>query len=187
MPGALRGTRFTSLNKQGVSLFKFKKKRTCLTGCDYISRVSFSASIPAGLLGGFEARSARCPLILRFPPRGQADTIARPRREPRSTRGPPITTQPPDSAARAGTLGVASQAGRGDALSLSPGRGGDTTNAEITSCGNSTEVMFLQTHYLLGNIYRFFNISRLKNDRGWLCFKRTGGVGVHMKTEGAGS
>ena len=27
MPGALRGTRFTSLNKQGVSLFKLKKKK----------------------------------------------------------------------------------------------------------------------------------------------------------------
>ena len=56
-------------------------------------------------------------------------------------------------------------------------QGGDTTDSEITSSGNSTEVTFLQTHYRLGNIYRFFNVSRLKNDTGWLCFKRTGGAG----------
>lgn len=186
MLGALRGTRFTSLNKQGVSLFKLKKKKKEPVSQAAITSAESLSLHQSRLLGGFEAPSARCPLIFRFPPRGQADTIARPRGEPRSTPGPPITTQPPDLAARAGMLEMAYQEERGGALSLS-GRGGHTTDSEITSCGNSTEVMFSQTHYLLGNIYRFFNISRLKNDTGWLCFKRTGGVGGTWKREGRGA
>ena len=109
MPGALRGTRFTSLNKQGVSLFKLKKKKKKEPVSQAAITSAESLSLhQSRLLGGFEAPSARCPLILRFPPRGQADTIGRPRGEPRSTRGP-ITTQPPDSAARAGMLEMAYQ------------------------------------------------------------------------------
>ena len=77
MPGALRGTRFTSLNKQGVSLFKLKKKKKKEPVSQAAITSAESLSLhQSRLLGGFEVRSARCPLILRFPPRGQADTIA---------------------------------------------------------------------------------------------------------------
>ena len=136
---------FTFVGKKLISIF------LCINpGC--------SAALKCGARGALWSWGSRP---------GAKPIPSRPRGEPRSTPGRPITTQPPDSAARAGMLEMAYQAEQG----------GDTTDSEITSSGNSTEVTFLQTHYRLGNIYRFFNVSRLKNDTGWLCFKRTGGAG----------
>lgn len=88
MPRALRSTRFTSLNKQRVSLFKFKKKKEPVSQAEITSAErSHSLHQP----GGFEARR---PLIWKFPPGAKPIPSLRPRRDPPATIRSQASAQP---------------------------------------------------------------------------------------------
>lgn len=86
MPRALCGTCFTSLNKQGVSLFKFEKKKKEPVSQAMITSAERSHSLHQSK--GFEALSAQRPLILWFQPRAKPIPSRRPRGYPLSMLGP---------------------------------------------------------------------------------------------------